>query len=186
METDSRLCRACSTKRNMFLCSVCNEKLPFSRFPDSQIHHREDLTRNLYARCTGCHTCKKCEHPLDIHAFDEVSPICKRCNTKLVCAVCNAELPFSRFPDSQIHHRGDLTRNLYARCTGCHTCKKCEQPLDIHAFDEISPRGKRCNTKLMCDACREEKAADEFDHNILKKPKTIGDVDFAYVPVRKE
>ena len=98
------------------------------------------------------------------------SRLCTKCNTKHNCNICGKIYPSKDFPDSQLHNKGDPDRNIFLRCTKCHTCTECNEEKDIHAFDGNSPTCRKCQKlahRHTWDACQRQRAETAFNVNIL-------------------
>ena len=93
------------------------------------------------------------------------------------CRTCEENLPVKDFPDSQLRHKGDPSQNSFLRCTKCHTCTKCNEQKDIHAFDGPSSACRKCERHLArwtCDARQQELEKEAFDQNIFVNARDHG------------
>ena len=109
-------------------CVACKKQKAISEFRDDRA---ELERRGAKPRCKSCQTCSTCG--IYFTNFRLMAPYTSQCTAcynkerKRKCAACQEVLPETDFPKSALHHRTEAQRNLYLRCTKCHTCDTCEE-----------------------------------------------------------
>ena len=96
--------------------------------------------RNVYLRCSDCHTCSRCRKEKHSNLFVDNSRCCIACSP-LHCDVCEKDVPRTAFPSNQLQGMNRQHRNFYLRCSHCHTCSRCQKEKHIKAFQD---NGRSC------------------------------------------
>ena len=68
-------------------------------------------------------------------------------------------------------------QNVYLRCSGCHTCSRCQKEKHIKAFRDNGRSCIECEKQASnwtCDACHIEKKPASFDKHILDNAQKHG------------
>ena len=158
--TNSSVCCRCGASHQ---CSICEQTLPLSCFPPSQLANKE---RNVHFRCTACHVCSSCHTMREAALFSGDEKQCVRCEKRHECSICEQELSMSCFPPSQLEHKD---RNVHFRCTACHVCSSCHTIREAALFRTID--GKECVlcTKTHdCSVCQRTLPTSGFPPTQLK------------------
>ena len=152
------MCHHCAPDLQLVKCTVCSRERPAAEFRGSVAA----LLQQSHRRCNDCRRCSACSTFYEnARSMISDSRLCTRCNTKHHCKICGKIYPSKDFPDSQLHHKGDPDRNIFLRCTKCHTCTECTEEKDIHAFDGDSSTCTTCR-KLQCQICNKSRSYSEF------------------------
>jgi len=117
-------------------------------------------------RCTGCHTCSKCQFPKDSRAFAGNARECIQCQRQTAtyrCAACQEILEEAAFDKNVLEHA-----NWHKRKAVCLSCAgRGFSPRDVNAYPcgECGDKGhlmfprskldeyKRRGSSLLCTEC---------------------------------